>query len=166
MPRACTCCTSDRDGIDRALLAGTPLPEIATSFAVSEDALKRHRRAHVTRAMAASPAARQRFEGLHGDNLMAEAERLLTDARRLLDGAERDGDRRTALQGVRTATHVLTLLGQLAGELRQGSVTNILLAPAYVEVRAALLDAIGPCCRARVVAALTRAEPEAIEVAS
>jgi len=69
MPRTCLACASaEREGIDRALIAGEPLRNIAKRVSISPAGLLR-RKSHVARAIL---TASERREEVLGDNLLEE----------------------------------------------------------------------------------------------
>jgi len=96
MPRTCTTCTNaHRDEIDRLLLAGTPLRNIAKQFSVSSANLFRHNK-HLSKVLS---NARQEAEILRADSLMEQLNHLWAEAARLMQKAEQKKDLRTALAG-------------------------------------------------------------------
>ena len=142
MPRRCTVCTSDeREAIDRALVAGTPYRGIASHRPVSEQALLRHHDAHVPARLA---KAQEAAEVADADKLLARLQRLLDTAEGLLARAARDGDYRTALSGVGQARACLELLLEVEGRVDRRPTVNLLVAPEWLAVRAALLAALAP----------------------
>lgn len=152
MTRRCTICGhNNRTEIEEALLKGEQsFRTIAHQWCVSIDALKRHKKDHLSSAMVAARAAQQ---VARADDLLAQAQSLQQKALALLAQAEADGDRKTALQGVREARGCLELLARLLGELNERPQVNILLAPEWVTVRGALLMALQPYPEARAAAA-------------
>src|ERR1700682_4205677 len=98
MARTClTCRHANRAEIDRALLDGEPFRNIAERVSLSPTALFRHR-AHIESTLV---EARARTEEADGDNLARKLTELSERGRRLADAAEKGGDLRTALAGVR-----------------------------------------------------------------
>jgi len=98
MPRTCTTCSNPhRDEIDRLLLAGTPLRNIAKQFSVSSANLFRHNK----RMSKVLSNARQEADILRADSLMEQLNHLWAEAARLTQKAEQRKDLRTALAGVR-----------------------------------------------------------------
>ena len=96
MPRTCTTCSNPhRDEIDRLLLAGTPLRNIAKQFSVSSANLFRHNE-HLSKVLS---NARQEAEILRADSLMEQLNHLWAEAARLMQKAEQKKDLRTALAG-------------------------------------------------------------------
>lgn len=103
MPRVCTICSHGRrEEIDRALLAGGSFRSIAAQFEVSASALLRHR-AHIAAAVAQA-------EALTIERLLSDLADLQGRALALLDRAEKSGDLRTALAGVREARGCIEII--------------------------------------------------------
>ncbi len=147
MPRTCTICTHpERPAIDAALVAGTANRRIAAQHAVSEQAVRRHQAEHVPAKLAKAQEAR---EVAQADDLLRDVRVLRGKAVALLLKAEQAGDLRTALAGVREARGCVELLAKLAGELDERPVVNVLVAPEWLGVRAALLEALTPYPEAR-----------------
>jgi hypothetical protein len=105
MSQTCTVCRHEqRELIDRALVAGTPLRDIAERFFSSKAALARHRVSHLLPEVLQAATVKQT---LRADALIAEATALHQKARDLLRQAEEKGDMRTAMAGVREVLRCL-----------------------------------------------------------
>ena len=116
MPRTCTTCTHpQRDQIDRRLLDGAPLRNIAKQFSVSSANLFRHNK-HIAKVLS---NARQEAEILRADGLMERLNHLWLETARLTQKAEQRKDLRTALAGVREKSRLLELVMRVAVEMRQ-----------------------------------------------
>ena len=115
MPKKCSICThAERDKIDRALVSGASCRKIKDEFGVSESAVYRHSKAHVSPALAAMQAQR---EEQGAATLLDRVERLILRTERLLSAAEESGAVTTALAAVREQRELLRLLGAASGEL-------------------------------------------------
>jgi transposase-like protein len=142
MPRTCTICShEDRREIDRALVERMPYRRIAPRYGVSDRSLRRHARDHLPELLAKAYEAEQ----------SAEADRLLTDMRRLqaktlliLQRAEEADDLRTALAAVREARNNIALLAEMRGQLDRRPVVNVLVSPEWLELRALIVGALAP----------------------
>ena len=123
MPRVCTVCVhTDKEAIDKALVAGEAYRAIAQRFAASPDAVYRHR-AHIPVALAkASEAA----EVVRADSLLAQVKALQARALGLLDKAEAAGDLRAATGAIREARATMELVAKLVGELDERAQINVL----------------------------------------
>ena len=114
MPRTCTACSHPRrDDIDRGLLEGAPLRNIAKRFSLSAAGLVRHNK-HLSATLANS---HKKVEILRADGLMEHLSHLTADASRLKQKAEKVKDYRTALLGVREESRLLELGMRLSAEM-------------------------------------------------
>jgi hypothetical protein len=156
--RPCTICTrSDVAEIDAALVSGPALPAISRHFALSRHALARHRDQHMPLAARQSAAESQsKAEATRGATLLESASELRIKALIILHKAETAGDLRTALMGVREAARCIELMAKLTGEIDGRATVNILINPAFVQVRAAIILALAgyPEARAAVSSAM------------
>jgi len=160
MPRRCTVCNHpEREGIDKALVAGDSSNcSLASLFGVSEAAIRRHKAAHLSTVLV---KAQEAADMARADDLLGQVRDLQGRAIKLLEGAEAAGDRRTALMGIREARGCLELQGRLVGELREQQTTvNVLVASQeWLTLRTAILRALEPYPEARLALA------QALEVA-
>jgi hypothetical protein len=156
MPRPCSICShEDREEINRDLLAGETLRDMARRYATSKDALARHREhlpVHLTKASEAQEAAQ-------ADNLLEQVKSLQGRALVILDKAEASGDLRTALSAIREARGNLELLAKLLGELQQEGTVNVLVAPEWLSLRAVVVEALAPYPQAREAVLGALSEP-------
>jgi hypothetical protein len=67
----------------------------------------------------------------------------------ILLAAEKSGDLRTALTGVRTALACLELLAEMSAQIDRRPSLNLLVAPEWLAVRSTLIDALRPYPEAR-----------------
>ncbi len=162
MSRVCTICTSEstvRQEIDRALVGGEPVEQIARRYPpLSATSIRRHRAGHIGQTIAKAEAVK---EAAHGDDLLDQVHRLKSKAVSLLLKAEAAGDFRTALSGIREARSCLEILLEVEGELNRATNVNVLIAsPDWIATRGALLTALRPFPEARqaVVAELLKLE--------
>jgi hypothetical protein len=151
MARVCTICAHlERAAIDQALVNNEPLRDIAGRFGLTKSSVERHKAEHVpvllTKAKEAQTVA-------DADDLLRQAGALRSKAMSLLLKAEQAGDYRTALAGVREARGCLELLGKLQGQLSDGANINVIVAPAWIELRAVIMDALQAFPEARTAVA-------------
>lgn len=86
MPRVCTICRHPRrEGIDRALVAGEALRDIAGRFAVSKSALERHKAEHLPPALTRAQEADAEAAAL---DVLAELRRCLARVNLLFDACD------------------------------------------------------------------------------
>jgi hypothetical protein len=153
------CTHTERAAIDKALvLAQLPARRVASVYAVSEQALRRHRAEHLPRKLADAEAVSRTVEAV---DLLQELKELRTKAMSLLLLAERAGDIRTALTGIREVRATLELLAEVEGQLARHPTVNILAVSAdWLVVRQAIMAALSPHAEAKraVVAGLVALE--------
>ncbi len=154
MPLCKACAHRQRADIDRELVEGSSLRDVAGQYNLSKSSLERHKAAHLPSTLT---MAHEAAEASRADELLAEVEGLRAKAYNLLLAAEAKADLKTALLGVRETRGCLELLGKLLGKLQQeGAVSvNIITAPAWLELRGIILTALAPYPEAR--AAVVRA---------
>ncbi len=162
MPRVCTICShSDRAAIDAALLNGESYRTIAVRYGPSKTALIRHKAEHLPAKLAKAHEAK---EVASADRLITELNGLKSKAVSLLMQAERAGDLRTALSGVREARACIETLLEVEGEIDRRAQTNILVAnQEWLTLRTAILTALTshPEARSAVLTAITEVDSHA-----
>ena len=115
MPRVCTICSHpERPAIEQELATGGSLRGIARKRGLSEDALARHRNAHLSVAVVAAVA-----EVRTAGNLSATAriELLISKGLALCETAEKSGKLQTAVSALGQLRGLFELLGRFTGEL-------------------------------------------------
>lgn len=174
--RQCTVCRHrERAALDLALARGVSAYALAKRHRLSTDALYRHAKRHLPAQLRASLLAPS-IEGLDLDKLRGtESQSLLAHLVSIrwrlfgaLDVAESGGDGNMLARIAGQLHHNLELTGKLLGDLGVGSTTinNVLLVPAYVNMRVELVRALAPFPQAReaVAAVLHRLEGDAAQV--
>jgi len=110
MPRTCLACShAEREAIDKALVGGEPLRNIAKRVSISPAGLLRHK-SHVSEAIV--KASEKREERL-GDNLLGEMRRVQCKAWELLAKTEATGDHRGSIVALREVRECLESLGEI-----------------------------------------------------
>jgi hypothetical protein len=151
MPRHCTVCAhSERGSIEKALVAGNPLRDIARRCRVSKDALARHKERHLPKHLVLAKEAQTAADAT---SLLQHVEELRDRALRILAEAETSSDLRTALSAIREARGCVELLAKLAGELREGNTVNVLVMPEWAHIRSTIVTALRPYPEARAAVA-------------
>jgi len=159
MPRRCTVCGhGEREHIDRALVAGAALRDVAGRHGVSKSALERHKADHLPTHLAKARAAE---EAAQADDLLSQVRSLQARTLAILEAAEASGENRTALAAIAEARRNLELLGKLAGELDERPVVNVLVSAEWVAIRTVLLEALSPYPQASTAVAGRLMELEA-----
>jgi len=167
--RRCTICDHvDRDRIEAAIVQGEGLRAIARRFGLPNHTyVSRHRDRHLPPGLVAVKRANGRSESdaleavrrsreLEGLATAADqVEALIGRARLVLDRAE-DGEKATlVLAATRELRMLVELLAKLRGELDERNVqaVNVLVAPEWLTIRAAIIDALHPYPEARLAVA-------------
>ncbi len=151
MARQCLVCQHEQKAaIDRELAAGTAIPAIAAKYRVSSDSLLRHKQNHLPAAIAHAALAR---ETARGDDLLEQVRQLRGKAISILMQAERSGDLKTGLMGVREARSCVELLAEMEGELNRAPQINVVLSPQWIAIRAVIVETLAPYGEAKIAVA-------------
>jgi hypothetical protein len=123
--------------IDKALIAREALRGIAQRFAVSDDALQRHKK-HIARAITKAEDKRnktivtvakayERAEERRADTLVDQLRALITEAQEIGAEARRSKKLAVAMAGIEKQARVLELIARLTGQLDDGNRVSILI---------------------------------------
>jgi hypothetical protein len=171
MPRTCTICQqSQRSEIDRALIAGTPLRDVAERYATTATTLHRHKE-HIGQALADAARSGAAAEAVQATALVRQqAAQEAADARQVLDVVQQlkvinasslailkeardDKKHGLALQAIDRVHRQIELQAKLLGDLQQEGTTNITINAQWLSIRAVLMQALAPYPDARAAAA-------------
>jgi len=150
--RPCTVCQHPkRDEIDKLLATDSNFAGISRDFAgISEDALKRHKEKHLPGALAKAENIK---EVVKADALLEDVRDLRQKALGILESAEKAGDLKTALLGIREARSCMELLAKVEGQLKDTPQINITLSAEWIELRTIMLTALDPFPEAKLAVA-------------
>ena len=154
MPRRCSICDHEYlEEIDRALVEGAALSEIAAKYRVSKDALSRHKTNHLPDVLLKAQGAK---EAVRADDLLSQVRELQARTLAILEAAHDSGEHRTALAAIGQARANLELQARLLQLIKEGPTINVLVSPEWVELRAVIISALEPyeAARSAVVGAL------------
>ncbi len=157
MPRPCSICVHEkRRAIDKALIAGDPYRRIAARFGVTTQALRRHRDNHIAELVAQAAEQKQGEDLAYGGTLTEGVERLRRESAEICGEARSGQDFQTALKAIATQGRLIELQARLCRQLEDGSQINILINPQWIQIQAAVTQALAPYPEASqaVVAAL------------
>lgn len=149
------CRHAQRAAIERELLKGSTLRQVAERFAVSYSSLHRHRvNGHISATLARATDELETFEAV---GLAAELNDLKTRTRGILDRAEAADDLRSALGAVRELRGLLELVAKIEGRLSSGGVAVIIASPEWSTLRAVIVAALAdhPAARSAVLMAVS-----------
>jgi hypothetical protein len=140
VPRRCTVCDHlDSPSIDETLVTEAPYRSVAKWFELSESAVYRHMIEHLPAHLL---KARELEDVARADDLLEQVRNLQAHAFDILKRAEQAGDLRNALAAISQARDNLERLGNLAGELGERAVTNVLISSEWLELRAVIVGAL------------------------
>lgn len=147
MAMKCSICThSERDAIDKAILAGQSNRSIAVQYSVSHNAVQRHKENHLPEHLAKAQAAEQVTKA---DDLISDLQYLRQTAVDFLEQAKAEQDMRAAAPLISSAVKVIETLAELRGKLNRQAVINVTLSPVWMETRTVILTALQPYPEAR-----------------
>jgi len=141
--RPCTVCQHpNRDEIDKRLAIDSNFAGISRDFAgISEDALKRHKEKHLPGTLAKAENIK---EVAKADALLEDVKSLRKKALGILESAEKAGDLKTALLGIREARSCMELLAKVEGQLKDAPQINFVLSAEWIELRTLIITALDP----------------------
>lgn len=137
------CNRPDREAIEHALVQGQSLREVGRAYGIQHSAVFRHKRDHTPNEIATLNVAHLvRDKG----TALARLESLYSTADKLLKKALKDS---TSVNGqvqiVKEVRSCLELIAKMTGELNERPQTvNLMMAPEWLSVRAALFEALVP----------------------
>ena len=160
--RCHVCSHRERAAIDLALARGVSTYALAKRYGISDDSIGRHSRNHLPPQLRAKLIAgpdldidldqlRETESQSLLANLVAVRHRLFAS----LDVAEEAGDGNMISRLAGQLHRNLEIVGKLLGDLGIGSTTvnNVLVLPAYIELRVGLVAALAPYPEARLAVA-------------
>ena len=162
-PQCTVCRHRERAGIDLALARGMSACAVARRYRLGHDSVYRHvRNGHLPAQLRAQLLAGpdlaidlNKLRETESQSLLANLVSLRHRLFASLDSAEEVGDGLMLARIAGQLHHNLEITGKLLGDLGVGStsITNVLIQPAYVEMRFELVRALGPYPEARQAAA-------------
>jgi len=116
MPARCTVCRSkERAAVERALIGGSSLRDIARQFHLTKDAISRHQKGCVRKTIQKRSETR---ELALADRLLDEMAGLQAKTHAILESASgKEGDPRIALAAISEARHNVALVARMTGRL-------------------------------------------------
>ncbi len=151
MPRVCTVCThAQRQAIAQALVAGELIPRISALYSVSRFAIDRHKEAHLPATLVKAQAAE---DVGHAIDIVKQLKTINQATLSVLKEARDRGNHDMQLKAIDRVQKQIELQAKLLGELDERPQINVLLAPEWLAVRAALFIALAPYPDARAAVA-------------
>jgi hypothetical protein len=152
MPQTCSVCIHpQRVEIEKALVAGEPLREIAGrcpgSRPVSRSALHRHKQEHLPAHLAKAHEEESIGQAI---DVVRQLKAINAACLEILQSSRADGKHAISLKAVDRIHRQIELQARLIGELQDaGPQVNVLVAPEWREIRVNVLAALSPFPEAR-----------------
>ena len=141
MQKCKVCSHAEVATINKALVDGGSIRDIARRFDLSKDTVYRHKRNCLPSTLV---KARDVEQVANADELLKQIQDLQKKTLVILD-KNTGKDDRVALTAIREARSNLDLIGRLLGELDTSPKVGVLIAnPEWVAVRTAIIDALQP----------------------
>jgi hypothetical protein len=148
MTRTCTVCAhQDRHAIEKALVGGTPNRRIATQYALSEAAVRRHAAEHLPVALVKAQDAVEVRQAL---NVLEQLRTINGAALTVLRDARTARDGELALKAIDRIHKQIELQAKLLGELDERPVVNVLVSPEWLALRGRIVGALARYPEARL----------------
>jgi len=152
MPQRCRACDHPQiDEINKLLIAGASLQQIADDYGLKLTSLHRHRDRHLAPVIAASPTAQElmirEMAAAHelqevdaADSLLAEVRNWQREATEIYRTAKDGGDTNTALKAINQSRKLIELIAKMLEILRPGDVqVNFIASPQWMGLREAMV---------------------------
>ncbi|EIM63234.1 hypothetical protein DespoDRAFT_01274 [Desulfobacter postgatei 2ac9] len=126
MTQVCQVCQSyNRPDIDRALIQGKSYSKLANQYDLDPQAIRNHHLNHLSRQLV---QAWERKQDAESRDLLGEIDELVERTKGILDKAEKKGQLKTALAGIRELRGSYELMSRIAFSLHQAKEKDIELA--------------------------------------
>ena len=147
---ACSICKDPRVGeINSRIISQVKLADISREFAVSEDALSRHKDKCIITALSATPNTK---DVINGDNLLMQLQAAREETLKLLDMAIEAGNTKTygsPSNYLAELRQQIKLWAELEGRLASQPQVNITLNAEWISLRSTIIAALEPFPDAR-----------------
>jgi hypothetical protein len=155
MARNCTICRhAKRHEIDRALVEGVPVLQLAERYKLVRSSLQRHQASHLVEKMAKATKSREARDAIEAVKLVEVAREMLAKLQSLANNAEQNKDIRGAVSAIGKIPDFLRILGEIEGRLQAHGVVNVTVTPEWSAIRTAILSALQPYPDAAVAVTL------------
>lgn len=163
MARPCTICQHpERDAIDRAVLGFAALSKIAAAYRVSEDALSRHKAAHLAETLKTAKETREvqqaKVVEQHAIEVMEQLKIINRSTLTILKEARDVRDHNLALRAIDRVQRQIELQAKLLGDFQPDGSLNITINAEWIDLRTAIMAVLEahPAAKHEVIEALRR----------
>lgn len=135
MNKCKVCSHKNRNEIDKLILSGTSIRDIAGQFGLTKSSVQRHKK-HLQRKLVKASEVK---ETITANSLFGQLRDLHSEALNILEEAKSRGNLQIALNAIGRVKELLELQAKLLGELQEGNVINIYTHPDWIELRNIIL---------------------------
>lgn len=151
MSRVCTVCAhADLHAINKALVAGGSLRDIAGQFQLSKSAVERHQAEHLPKLLT---QAKAEADVAHALDVVQQLKTINGAALTVLRDARTARDGELALKAIDRILKQIELQAKLLGDLDERPVVNVLVSPEWHALRGRIVVALAPHPAARLALA-------------
>jgi len=151
MPRQCSVCAHvSLHAINKALVAGGSLRDIAGQFRLSKSAVERHAAEHLPKLLT---QAKAEADVAHALDVVAQLKTINGAALTVLRDARTAQDGDLALKAIDRIHRQIELQAKLLGDLDERPVVNVLVSPEWHALRSRIVVALAPHPAARLALA-------------
>jgi len=152
MPQYCSICIHpDRAEIDKALISGETLRDIAGRCPVSRSALHRHKRDHLPAHLVKAAEEEDLAQAI---DVVRQLKAINAACLEILQKSRADGKHSVSLRAVDRIHKQIELQARLLGELQEnGPQVNVLVAAEWTTIRVQIFQALEPYPEARAAVA-------------
>lgn len=146
-----------RNIIIKRLASGEEYSDIIRDFPdLTWDDLDYYKQKKLPEIISKSSDLKDEIESIKGTDTLAEVRELKTRAMKILEQAQKAGDLKTALMGIREARGCLETCLKAEGQIRDGPQITIINNPEWVDLRTVIIMALDefPEAKAAVVNAI------------
>ena len=148
MPQMCSVCRHPHlAAINKALVAGTPLRNIAEHYALSATALHRHKEEHLPKLLTQAVAAEEVRQAL---DVLQQLRHINAAALTVLRDAKAAGEGELVLKAFDRVMKQIELQAKLLGELDERPQIVLVQSPEWLTLRGRIVQALAPYREAAV----------------
>jgi hypothetical protein len=150
MPQCSVCAHPDRAAVDKALVTGASLRDVAGQFGLTKSSVERHQADHLPARLVKAAERQDVREAL---DVVAQLKAINAATLEVLRDAQASKDGELVLKATDRALKQIELQAKLLGDLDDRPQVNILISAEWAEIRLLILRALGPYPDARTAVA-------------
>jgi transposase len=139
MPQCSVCAHADRATVDKTLVAGASLRDVAGRFGLTKSSVERHQADHLPARLV---RAQEKADVREAIAIVEQLKLVNAAALHVLKQAKDSRDGELMLKAADRILKQIELQAKLLGELDERPVLNVLVAPEWLELRVVILNAL------------------------